>query len=66
MCVCVCVCVCGDWWCEGLQPLPAVPQNPPKQAYGEAKLSLYLPLLNTLQYIPVEPPHPPSLHGVMW
>ena len=34
-------------------PLPPLPPNPPKEAYGDVRLTLYITLLSTLQYIPV-------------
>ena len=34
-------------------PLPPIPLPPPTAEYGEIKMTLYISLLSTLQYIPV-------------
>ena len=34
-------------------PLPPLPSQVPTVAYGEVKMTLYISLLSTLQYVPV-------------
>lgn len=41
---------------SAVYPLPSLPPNLPKEAYGDVKLTLYISLLSTLQYVPVSGP----------
>ncbi len=69
MCICYCNRLCktdlvndsevkcssltGPFSIAGLSTLPKVPPNIPSYGYGEVKMTLYLSILSTLQYLPV-------------